>query len=167
MFTEHCLHAEKIEPARAGWSYIHCGGVVVHNVQQTAGVHTNSGRLLQCLVPANQSVCTLLWVAPSLRLQQCLPATLGVHTASGSPVPASLPPELEWRDLLAPDTNTHTHRLTWPAGQVGQGSSKWFLVESDICEDVLFSDLRGLTTTHYPLGGGPSLAASSELRARN
>ena len=24
MFTEHCLHAEKIEPGRAGWSYIHC-----------------------------------------------------------------------------------------------------------------------------------------------
>ena len=55
MFTEHCLHAEKIEPGRAGWSYIHCGGVVVHNVQQTAGpgVHTNNGRLLKCLVPAN------------------------------------------------------------------------------------------------------------------
>ena len=62
-----------------------------------------------------------------------------------------------WRDLLAPDTNTHTHWLTCPAGQVGQGFFEVVLVESDICEDVLFSDLRGLTTTHYPLGGGLSL----------
>ena len=100
---------------------------------------------------ASSSAYQLLWVYTLLVAHQCLPAS-----------------RPEWLEtcLLRIPTRTHTpaHLPSWSS------RTRFFevvLVESDLCEDVLFSDLRGLTTTHYPLGGGPSLAASSELRARN
>ena len=100
---------------------------------------------------ASSSAYQLLWVYTLLVAHQCLLAS-----------------RPEWLERPACSGYQHAHA---PAHLPSWSSwTRFFevvLVESDICEDVLFSDLRGLTTTHYPLGGGPSLAASSELRARN
>ena len=60
---------------------------------------------------ASSSAYQLLWVYTLLVAHQCLLASR---------------PEWLERPACSGYQHAHTHRLTCPAGQVGQGSSKWF-----------------------------------------